>query len=273
MGQKITRFTKAIVKWAVGNLLWSGVTVAWAFGGSAVITAVLGIPLTAFSGISGPLLVLLLIGIFLLALAGIGTVVQQLAVGRDAPRHAVDEQGTGTDRGTVDNAPVFDPYTISSELAGVDLSGLSEPESFMLITLNVRNVSGYHVKITGVKGRIRCAGAECNMPATVESEPRRLRTSSYDRVPCTIRQPLSNGMMHTVAMAGDLLISLSALQWVGSVALPQGSVPLEDCYIHEDFVVKGPFREKRDAGALFRLTTTFLSSEHYNSDGTSKQNG
>lgn len=265
----------------MGNLLWSGVTVAWAFGGSAVITAVLGVLLTSFSEISEPLLVLLLIGIFLLALAGIGTVVQQLAIGRDAPRHTIDEFGTSTERATVEKhslakpskPSVFDPYTISNDLAQVDLSGLSEPDSFMMITLNVRNASGYPVTITGVKGRIRCAGAECNPVATVEKEPRQLRASAYDRVPCTIRQPISNGMMHTVALAGDLPISLSGLQWVGSVALPQGSVPLESCYIHEDFVVKGPFREKQDAGALFRLTTTFLSSERYNSDGTPKQNG
>lgn len=164
---------------------------------------------------------------------------------------------------------VFDPYTISSQLAQVDLSGLSEPDSFMMITLHVRNVSGYPVTITGVKGRIRCAGAECNMAATVEREPIHLPNSS-NLVACTIRQPLSNGMMNAVALAGDLLISLSSLQWVGSVVLPQGSVPLKGCYIQEDFVVKGPWR---DEGALFRLMTTFLSSERYNSDGTPKRNG
>ncbi len=239
---------------------------AFAFGGSAVITASLGAVLAAFAGIATPFLVLLLVGIFLLGLAGIGTLGQRLRVGQ--PQLASETSPA------VAAPSVFDPYTISSDLAQVDLSGLSEPESFMMITLNVRNVSGYPVTITGVKGRIRCAGAECNMNATVEREPRQLSTSSYDRVPCTIRQPLSSGMMNTVALAGNLLrISLSGLQWVGSVALPQGSVPLERCYIHEDFVVKWPFREKRDAGALFRLTTTFLSSEHYDSDGTPKQNG
>lgn len=170
----------------------------------------------------------------------------------------------------------FDSYAITSYLAQVDLTGLSEPDSFMMITLNVRNASGYPVTITGVKGRIRCAGSECNPVATVEQEPRQLRTSARDRVPCTIRQPISGDMMQVVAqeaLAGNLVISLSGLQWVGSVALPQDSVPLEGCYIQEDFVVKGPFREKRHAGTLFRLRTTFLSSEHYNSDGTPKQNG
>ena len=168
---------------------------------------------------------------------------------------------------------VFDRYTISSQLAQVDLSGLSEPDSFMMITLNVRNVSGFPVTITGVKGRIRCAGAECNSPATVEREPRQL-TNSSNLVPCTIRQPLSSGMMNTVALAGNLLrISLSDLVWVGSVALPQGTESLESCYIHEDFVVKGPFQQKHYASTLFRPTTTFLSSELYDSDGTPKQNG
>ncbi len=117
----------------------------------------------------------------------------------------------------------FDPYTISSYLAQVDLTGLSQPDSFLMITLNVRNASGYPVTITGVKGRIRCAGSECNSAATVEQEPRQLRTSAYDRVPCTIRQPISNGMMQVVAreaLAGNIVISLSGLQWVGSVALP-----------------------------------------------------
>ena len=166
---------------------------------------------------------------------------------------------------------VFDAYTIVTTLAGADLSGLSEPESFMMITLNVRNVSGYPVTITGVKGRIRCAGAECNLAATVEREPRRLGSS--DRLtPCTVRQPLTNDMMNEVALASDLLrISLSGLQWVGTVALPRGSMPLEGCYIHEDFLVRGPFREKRDAGTLFRQPTTFLSSEHFDSDGAPKQ--
>jgi hypothetical protein len=178
---------------------------------------------------------------------------------------------TGRAMDTLGVALRFDPHTIITILAGADLSGLSEPESFMMITLNVRNVSGLPVTITGVKGRIRCAGAECNLPATVEGEPRSLGPS--DRLtPCVVRQPLSDGMMNQVALAGDLLrISLSGLQWVGSVALPQGSAPLERCYIHEDFVVKGPFREKKDAAALFRLTTTFLSSEHFNSDGVPKQ--
>ena len=166
---------------------------------------------------------------------------------------------------------VFDPYTIRSQLAQVDLSGLSEPESFMMITLNVRNVSGYPVTITGVKGRIRCAGAECNSPATVEREPRQL-TNSSNLVPCTIRQPLSSGMMNTVALASNLLrVSLSELEWVGSVALPQGTESLERCYIHEDFVVKGPFQQKHYASTLFRPTTTFLSSELYDSDGTPKR--
>ncbi len=172
-----------------------------------------------------------------------------------------------------DSMAAFDPYTIITELGGVDLSGLEEPESFMTITLNVRNVSGYPVTITGVKGRIRCAGAECNSPATVEREPRQL-TNSSNLVPCTIRQPLSSGMMNTVALAGGLLrISLSDLEWVGSVALPQGTESLESCYIHEDFAVRGPYQQKHYASTLFRPTTTFLSSELYDSDGTPKQNG
>lgn len=274
MGQKILRLIRATAKWAFGNLLWSGVTVAWTFGGSAVVTAVVGVLLTTFSEISDPFLVLLLIGIFFLAMAGIGTMVQPLAVGRDAPKHAADELGTGTDNVAVqkngNKAPVFDPHTIITILAGADLSGLSEPESFMMITLNVRNVSAYPVTITGVKGRIRCAGAECNSPATVEREPRSLG-SSDSPTPCTIRQALGEGMMQRVVQAGDLLrISLSGLQWVGTVALPQGSVPLERCYIHEEFLVRGLFREKKDASTLFRVPTTFLSSEYFDSDGLPK---
>jgi hypothetical protein len=180
-----------------------------------------------------------------------------------------DRTGGGVHRVGVD--PRFDPHTIITILAGADLSGLSEPESFMVITLNVRNVSGFPASITGVKGRIRCAGAECNLPATVEREPRSLGPS--DRLtPCVVRQPLSDGMMNQIALAGDLLrISLSDLQWVGTVALPQGSAPLERCYIHEEFLVRGPFREKKEGSTLFRLTTTFLSSEHFDSDGVPKQ--
>lgn len=230
-----------------------------------MITASLGAVLAAFAGIATPFLVLLLVGIFLLGLAGIGTLGQRLRVGQ--PQLASETSPA------VAAPSVFDPYTISSQLAQVDFSGLSEPESFMMITLNVRNVSGYPVTITGVKGRIRCAGAECNSPAPVEREPRQL-TNSSNLVPCTIRQPLSSGMMNTVALAGDLLrISLSDLEWVGSVALPQGTESLEGCYIHEDFAVKGPFQQRHYASTLFRPTTTFLSSELYDSDGTPKQNG
>src|SRR3972149_4645152 len=45
------------------------------------------------------------------------------------PKHRT---GGGVDRVGVD--PRFDPYTIITFLAGADLSGLSEPESFMMIT-------------------------------------------------------------------------------------------------------------------------------------------
>ena len=191
--------------------------------------------------------------------------------GREDSAMAPPKHGAGGGVDGVGADPRFDPHTIVTILAGADLSGLSEPESFMMITMNVRNVSGFPVTITGVKGRIRCAGAECNWPATIEREPRNL-SSSDSLVPCTIRQALGEGMMQTVAQAGDpLRISLSDLQWVGTVALPQGSAPLERCYIHEDFLVRGPFREKKDASTLFRLTTTFLSSEHFDNDGLPKQ--
>jgi len=200
------------------------------------MTAILGAVLAAFVGIPTPFLVLLLVGIFLLGLAGVGTLGQRLQIGQPQPAPETTPSAAAPS--------VFDPHTIVTTLAGADLSGLSEPESFMMITMNVRNVSGFPVTITGVKGRIRCAGAECNWPATVEREPRNL-SSSDSLVPCTIRQALGEGMMQTVAQAGDpLRISLSDLQWVGTVALPQGSAPLERCYIHEDFLVRGPFREK-----------------------------
>ena len=169
----------------------------------------------------------------------------------------------------------LDPYSIITKLAGVDLSGLFSTESFMMISLNVRNVSGNPVTITEVKGRIRCAGEECNMTPTVEREPRKL-PSSDSLVPCTIRQPLSSEMMNKIALegvrgSGSLTISLSDLKWVGSVDSPRGPVSLGDCYLFIDpFVVQGPIG---DGTKLFAPRTRFFSSEHYDNDGRRKEDG
>lgn len=264
--------------WGAVKFLFAWIATNWAWGvpavgGSAVLTALVGWLLSAVASIPLPLLLLLLLGIFLLALRPMALLVarfeQQIGLEWPPERPASQNDRAGAPDGR-SAGPLFDPYAIITNLAALDLSGLSEPESFMMVTLNVRNVSGHPVTITGVRGRIQCAGAECNSTATVEREP--VRLGSSDRLtPCVVRQPLADGMMNRIVLAGDpLRISLSGLQWVGSVDLPRGSVPLERCYIHEDFLVKGPFREKKDAGTLFRLTTTFLSSEYFDSDGAPK---
>lgn len=170
----------------------------------------------------------------------------------------------------------LDPYSIITKLAGVDLSGLFKPESYMVFTLNVRNVSGHPIEITGAEGRIRCCGEECNMPLTVERKPRKL-PSSDSLVRCAIRQPIGNGMLQMIdqkriQLYGSLVFDLSSLKWTGSVESPGGRVSLENCYLRIDsFVVQGPIRGEEDGATLFTLQAKFLSSNHYLSDGRRKE--
>lgn len=171
---------------------------------------------------------------------------------------------------------VLDPHAVYSELAGVDLSGLFKPESYMVFTLNVRNVSGHPIEITGAEGRIRCCGEECNMPPTVERKPRKL-PSSDSLVPCAIRQPIGNGMLKMIdqkriQLYGSLVFDLSSLKWTGSVESPGGWVSLDNCYLRiNTFVVQGPIRREEDGATLFAPQTKFLSSNHYLSDGRRKE--
>jgi hypothetical protein len=177
------------------------------------------------------------------------------------------------------SAQAFDPYAIVNEIAGMDLSGLYAAESFIMIAVNVRNVSGHPVKITGVKGRIRCCGEECNIPPTVEPNPVSLSVFSYDHHRCAIRQPLGDGMMQVIkgkGIYGDGLLSFSldGLSWLGTVTTPAGDAPLLNCYLpHEVIIVQGPVRCREDGHTMFRASTRFMSSNWYSSDGQPKTEG
>jgi len=81
-GRNAGKWASSVYGWAIGNLVWSGVAAAWAFGGSAMLTAIVGMVLTAVATVPTSLLILFLVGVFLLALAVMGEVGQRLQVGR-----------------------------------------------------------------------------------------------------------------------------------------------------------------------------------------------
>lgn len=235
-------------------------------GGSALITGVLRAFVDQVSDESW----LIGVGLFLLLLASLpsvyGWAYRRIQRGTSTPTRIVPPNGSF----------VFDPYSIYTNLGGVDLSGLFKPESYMVFTLNVRNVSGHPIEITGTEGRIRCCGEECNMPLTVERKPRKL-PSSDSLVPCAIRQPIGNGMLQMIdqkriQLYGSLVFDLSSLKWTGSVESPGGRVSLENCYLWiNTFVVQGPIRREEDGATLFAPQAKFLSSNHYLSDGRRKE--
>jgi len=250
-----------VLAWSVTNWAW-GVP---GFGGSAVLVAIVGLILNALDIMPLPLLVLLLVGIFLLAVRPMTLLVVNVyqRLGWHVPL-------------AVSGPPVaFDPRTIVTEIQQVNLDGLQSAESYALFTFTIRNLSGYPIEITGVSGRLTCSGQICTSPISVDRAPVKLSPSSYNRYTCEITQPLGDGMMQHIALQGILgdgtLYWQVGLTWAGTVELPEGNVPLRDLHLGPgDFIVRGPIRPD-GASKLFKLPTTFASSEKYDWNGSPKR--
>jgi len=255
-------------------LAWSATNWAWGvpgIGGSAVLVAVVGVILNALGVMSLPLLVLLLAGIFLLALRPMALLV--VSVFRYLGWHA--PLSDAAEVGDVKMPHQFDPLTVVTEIQQVNLDGLQSAESYALFTFTVRNLSGYPIEITGVSGRLTCSSQPCTGPISVDRAPVKLSPSSYNRYTCEVIQPLGDGMMQHIALQGiqgdGTLYWQLGLSWVGTVELPEGNVPLRDCHLGvADFIVRGPISPD-GASNLFKLSTTFASSEKYDWDGSPKR--
>ena len=172
----------------------------------------------------------------------------------------------------------FEPYSIQSRAVKVDLSGLWQPDAYLEFTLRVTNTSGRPITMTAVDGYIRCAGWQCNRMPILKGDNLRLSDQAVDDRQCVLRQPIEYGMAlelvqsNTYGVDAVIAFDLSDLKWVGTIDLPQGPAPLADCRVLRDgFIVRGPVRDQKEARTLFRVPTTFASSEWYTADGVRKE--
>ena len=189
---------------------------------------------------------------------------QQL--GAPAPVQKVLEAGEAS------ATAVFDPYRfMSSKIMRVDCTGLwaAEHDRYIDFVVYVTQTSPWEVALTDVQGRIRIGPDECSLPARLVNSPRKLADPRglYD---CTIRQSLTQEMaMALVWNPGKLnlwredahvRISLAGLKWIGTVALPQGTVALSDRVVcEEDFAILGPVQEGDEDKVLIRAGILLIS--------------
>lgn len=279
-----SRAWRATWTWAIGNLLWNGVMAAWAFGGSAVITAVAGAALAGFAGMATPFLILLLVGIFLLGLVGMGKLGQRLKIGQPQPEAKTPPVVPAKETRL---AP-FDPDRLMfSKIMRADFTGLwsAQHDHYVDFIVYVKQTSDCEVTLTDVQGRIRIGTDECSLPARLVNSPRKL-TDSRSFYDCTVRQPLSQEMASALAVNPGPLnlwdadakvrVSLAGLKWIGTIALPQGTSALPDRVVcEEEFVILGPVREG-DSDMLLIRGGTFLSSQvwrHHDSGALREQGG
>ena len=182
----------------------------------------------------------------------------------------------------------FDPYRyMSSKIMRVDCTGLwaAEHDRYIDFVVYVTQTSPWEVALTDVQGRIRIGPDECSLPARLVNSPRKLGDPRglYD---CTIRQSLTQEMaMALVWNPGKLnlwredahvRISLAGLKWIGTVALPHGTVALSDRVVcEEDFAILGPVQEGDKDKVLIRGGILLISQvwRHQDSGALREQAG
>lgn len=190
----------------------------------------------------------------------------------------VSEETPSADELSASHSPAltFDPYAIRARIDQVDLSGLDRPESVMVFTLRVRNMTGYQVRLTGVEGRIRWNSEECSFPVTMQKAPLMLPMSGFNECYCILQQVVLDSATAAISYelngpVGKLSFDLSGLRFVGEAELPTGRVALEGCYLFEvNFLVKGPAVPQGQPWKLVRFSTIFGREDQYNDDGSPK---
>lgn len=136
----IRRAGRWVWAWAIGNLLWNGVMAAWAIGGSAVITALVGSILATATAMPTPFLILLSGGVFLLSLAGMGEVGQRLGIGRNETRVSGGE--------TVEPTPVESPR-IYLKVTPEYLMGIPRDQMAIQASKSIEHFIGKWLKVSG----------------------------------------------------------------------------------------------------------------------------
>jgi len=158
----------------------------------------------------------------------------------------------------------FDRRSLILDRPFVDLTGLfpqrEGDEPSFTVRVNLTNVSGYPVTISGVDGQMSVDGRPCLMARTRPIQRHRFNDAS-DYRSIEIEQPVSAQMheyMVRPAMLGAartgladpnsaLGINLNGLRLTGQVHGPNGDEELRDCHIYMTLTVRGPVTDIESA--------------------------
>lgn len=229
---------------------------------------------TAWSFFVGP------IGTGITLLLGLGLIVHAVFRPRQDISHRVRDERTSVAQ--IDPGFSFNPWMIHQKLLGVNLMGLWGSDYWIDFEIELRNVSGLSVIVSGVKGHVFCGDEECNAEPSLRTPPAQMESSSATPL-IVIRQPIAKDMADGIkerlrTVGGKVIFTLSSLTLTGSVDSPTQSLPLQwpisvEQYTgrtpYGGFVLKGPVFNAQDAG-MMRARATFISPGLYTEDGEMK---
>lgn len=221
---------------------------------------------------------LFLLGVFLLSLFVVW-LLWPLVIRFRAPEPDRGGNASRQDRGVIP----FNCGWLQAEIArhGLHLMHVGDRDPYIDFTFDVANSSGLPVRITGFSGTVRIGDNDCNLPHSLkDDQPRNLPPESSSRVPCVLRQPITDGIARLIADPAlgavrdfdtQLRFDLSGVRFVGSYksGTDERSLP-NDCYLRVTFLLRGPVRNDEDAKSLFKTETAFVSNTAYDSAGNRK---